>query len=261
MDIKEASTVKDLREITFSDLFYEIFYSGDGAEKAGELAQRIEPGYSLEYELDAEKLTADLRACLKEVEERRDRITAGEKLLADLRRGKTYQGVTDGLRLGYVLFYMDKFNPNKLCSDDLPLEARIDAMDKWHDKVQNDTKGAEESVDVSAVVDYYLNAEPDERVKWLNWICFHELEKSGRFICKYDLIRKRVIDEIRSRLHGTEETPLKKYLVALVTLPKLTDDQDIILFFGEYFNKAFEDINAYVGLLYAYEYFEYAGMI
>lgn len=83
-----------------------------------------------------------------------------------------------------------------------------------------------------------------------------------------EAVYRKTIEEIDSRLKAAAYTSpekylseLPKYIKALLLIARLEDDQEIIVYFGDRFHATLSNVDAYSGLLYAYEYFEHAGMV
>ena len=226
--IDSISSVKDLRCVSFSDLFYEVTESDAGVELARSIAARIDGAYS-------SNKSKSIRRSRRELVELRDALIKGRKE-HDERVKVAQLG-----RSGRKVWHLER---EYLIQDA--------SGNSWQNVLFTSAAGMPANVSNPKVkskklVHDALKSRGKESSEIVHWIC------SNNYV--YDEAMM-VIDE---RLNKTA-SEAKRYLDALLLLPKLDDDQDMIVFFGNNFHVTFAGIDAYTGLLFAYEYFEDAGL-
>lgn len=237
-DVKEISSVTDLRSTAFFDLFYAIFDAPNKTEVASEILQRIDPTVMdrvRRREKDGERILRSIDRLefvkheLEERESARNSSNDHMSLFSEPPIKQKYSWTVDGMKTGWDLdsryhFSKDKNDKNK----------------------------------VAILVKALTNCKEHEFDTVLRWafqrVDFDTFYENTKLLT---LFKK----EVRTRRKQLSEgIDVDKELLALFLISKLDSDRDMIVFFGNNFHKAFEDVNAYTGLLYAYEYFEYVGL-
>lgn len=167
MDLNEIQREKDLRKISFADLFYEIFDERDGYELAWSVINRLNPEFK-----EQQKVRFD---------------AAWEDEIK--RSAESFKSLQKPLGSGGNIF------------------AHLEELAQFKESVK------------AALEDGSGPSSPSLRIS---------------------LSDNKVLD-------------------ALSILPHMTSDQDLIVFFGHNFHATLQNIDAYTGLLYAREFFEYDG--
>lgn len=172
MNINEIQREKDLRKISFADLFYEIFDEQDGYELAWSVIDKLSPEFREQQKVRLDAAYED-----------------GKR-----RAGESVKSLQRSLGSG-----MDALTQILL--------AKAEGRDILKENVE------------AALEDGLGPSSPSLRIS---------------------LSDNKVLD-------------------ALSILPHMTSDQDLIVFFGNNFHATLQNIDAYTGLLYAREFFEYDG--
>lgn len=237
--IERVSSISDLRKTKFADLFYRVLDSDDKEKLVKDIAQAIEPEYKAQERKETNNSTEELSKLKKKLEKKRKKRKERQHELEDQWElsacDETVEAILRARHKTYVTCY--SYNVEK--GDDV--HTRIEkfrlAAENWN----------ESNVRFDRVVDELLAESGGEKKRIIEWIAYSEPIYDG------------VISEMQTRLLGKSDAR-KKYIEALLLLPKLDDDQDMIVYFGSIFHTTIDSIDAYTGLLYAFEYFEYVGI-
>ena len=216
---------KDLHTLSFSDLFYEIYSEPNGEAIAMKIIRSIMPDFDDVY--------------------REGRIEAAKysRLLAHL----------SNVRLQRSLYSRVSGN----------IHSRLAFPEQWGADLVMDSYGSFferlfSEGGFEAVCDALYKEFTDEKSSEKGESRHHYLisvfvKDEGR----YD----EFCEKLRNKISylATKALRTNKVIKGLFLLPKLKSDQELIIFFGHNFGTTFNSVDAYSGLLYASEYFDFDG--
>jgi len=224
LDVRTIASTKDLRKTNYGDLFYEIFENPDAKAVVNRMINRLNPEFASEMEKN-KKDAAKLLLLKKHLESQQAENNKHTSFLRD-----------------YISSVIDV-------------------------RIIQEGKFAEVNRSLYAGFDYLLRLLQDEYQKGLTSV------DTGRdTLIKHPIANNLYRDEKRysdfikvldERILTTASSCLDKdkTIKGLFLLPKLTTDQELIVFFGNNFHVTFSKIDAYTGLLYTAEYFDFEGTI
>ena len=234
-EVSNITSLDGLRKITFSDLLYEVYGGNvEGANIAKDIVNAVDSSlFPLFMEQREEALLLNyVKKVIKlKREERVSQVKSFRKEYKQFfgRKNKTVSLDIEGAFVSYLkkqtqikditsiitpIGFLDYFIDDFLMKEDDGIEgflARIQAM-------------------------------IDDNVHFPDAMAALVADKAA---CQSMLLA--IEDGIASRLKGCGN----KALTCLFFLPFLQSDQDLIVFFGRNYQKSFNDVDAYVGLLYA----------
>lgn len=245
--IADISSLKEMRSITFADLFYEVFESADGRGITRGIIAAIDPGFVPALAKQREETLALLvikdavssarNKHLREVQEKEEE--EARKQAERERQEKLYGAL--GFGGGGLFLSIQRLEELQELQDSLRGGSSTfnSAQDRAKRKVK--TLGFDELLNV------LKNEVIDETSECINALA-EEDDLCSEFLA--------VLEE---RITQQGNASPNKALKGLYMLPELSDDQELIIFFGNNFHATFANIDAYTGLLYASEYFDYDG--
>lgn len=250
LEISEIKSMKELRSVNFADLFYEIYQNPDGGGIARGIIASIDPSFvpglgnqreeaimllnvrdSVAHERDEVLRRAKIEEERKAEEERRQQeLEMQVELLNRLggmgsKYAREFRQILELENLSNML--SNRSASMKSLYD--PLMSRIQSLgfDELLDLLTEEIMDGSNAYAASLATDNNMCSE---------------------FIAALD-------ERIVSKGNGGSNKALK----GLYLLPKLKNDQELIIFFGNNFHTTFANIDAYSGLLYASEFFDFEG--
>lgn len=230
MDCSEITTVEELRILSFSDLFYAIYNNRDGDHIASQIIATINPNYSQEVIESIDKFL-DYKNLDNSYNQRicRQIETIRENLTDDLMTLFEKNNIDD--------VYLEYLNP--------VFEAKnkfIETNESYQDEISKFRLNTSRRVSRDRIEE--LREKSRERINEIG----AKLDFRQQIWKEFE---QEFLAEI-SACFGED-----KVLKALYILPYIRTDQELLIFFGNNFQKTFSEVDAYVGLLYSSEYFDF----
>ena len=223
-DIKRE---KDLHKLSFADLFYEIYDEPNGESIAMGIIRLIMPDFDDVY---------------KEGRVEAAKYERFRKHLSDARFKRSMYSCVSGDGFSSLLFSDQWINDHVIgiyggsierLFNEGSFETVCDALYKELADVKNPEGGCKQK---HCLIDTFVK---DEK--------------------RYEDFRENLERKINDLATGALAS--SKIIKGLFLLPKLESDQELIIFFGNNFSATFNSVDAYTGLLYASEYFDFDGEI
>lgn len=242
-EVSDITSVDGLRKTTFSDLFYKVYGRNiEGADIAEDIVNAVDPGlFPLFMEQREEALLLNyVKKVIKS--KREERVSQVKSLREEYKQlfGRKYKAASLDME-GAFASYLKKQTQIK---DTASIITPIGFLDYFIDDfLMKENDGIE---GVLARIQTMI----DDNVYFPDAMAALVADKSA---CQSMLLA--IEDGIASRLQGRGN----RVLTCLLFLPFLQSDQDLIIFFGRNYQKSFNDVDAYVGLLYAFDFFSTDG--
>ena len=244
----EISSLDDLRKTPFSELFYGIIDSDNGSELARRIVNSIDKDFE-HRKSRASRQSCEELAALKDKLTRKRRKKMREDLSPKIRRVFLYQYAKPTEKFRDLEQYDEEID--RILRDEDETKVRFSKVVKALLSMERDKDKSTSGKDADTLSEELLRERMEDYKK-------KEQRELLAWVVSSEVVFKGVIAEIDAR---TRKTGIqKKYLEALLLLPEVRDDQDMIVFFGNNFHATFANTDAYTGLLYAYEFFEYVGL-
>lgn len=209
-------SVKDLRTITFENLFYSIYDAGDRQEVVDCLLDTLAP--NLDDSAKTKGELTKLRMALSQIQDAEER----------------FQKAVNPPRPDYSK--MTRQKAEKAIMDDFISRQYPSPVGKALEFKRNAEINMAYMEDVLGALNPVNDFLPSDLKKFEHGSA--------------SLVIEKLIEE-REALPRAEN-----WQTALSKLPTLETDEDLILFFGHEFKKTFSEVNAYIGLVYAADFFE-----
>lgn len=227
MEVADIKREKDLHKLTFSDLFYEIYDEPDGETIAMGIIRSIMPDFDDAY--------------------REGRIEAAKysrllDYLSDAHFKRSLYSQVSGNAFSSLLFSDQWINDRVMGIYGGSIERLFN-------------EGSFETVCDALYKEFADEKNPEEGEKQRHYLIDTFVKDHDRYEEFCEKLRKTINDLATGPL-GTN-----KVIKGLFLLPKLESDQELIIFFGNNFSATFNSVDAYTGLLYASEYFDFDGEI
>lgn len=231
MKVADIRHEKDLHTLSFSDLFYEIYGEPNGEAIAMKIIRLIMPDFDDVY--------------------REGRIEAAQysRLLDHL----TYARLKRSLysrslysRAGGDLYY------SHLAFEQWASDLVMDSYGSHFERLFNE--GNFETICNALYKEYTDERSPEEGEKRHHYLIATLVKDEERY--------NEFCEKLRSKISylATKALRTNKVIKGLFLLPKLKSDQELIIFFGHNFGATFNSVDAYSGLLYASEFFDFDGV-
>ena len=223
MELSDIKREKDLHKLSFADLFYEIYDEPNGESIAMGIIRLIMPDFDDVY---------------KEGRVEAAKYERFRKHLLDACFESLMYSHLNGGCFSYCLFHNQWIYDHEM----RPIERLFN-------------EGSFETVCDALYTEFAHAKNPEgEGRRWHSLIdALVEDEK------RYEDFRENLERKINALATGALAS--SKIIKGLFLLPKLESDQELIVFFGNNFSASFNSADAYTGLLYASEYFDFDGEI
>lgn len=227
MELSDIKREKDLHKLSFADLFYEIYDEPNGESIAMGIIRLIMPDFDDVY---------------KEGRVEAAKYERFRKHLSDARFKRSMYSCVSGDGFSSLLFSDQWINDHVIgiyggsierLFNEGSFETVCDALYKELADVKNPEGGCKQK---HCLIDTFVK---DEK--------------------RYEDFRENLERKINDLATGALAS--SKIIKGLFLLPKLESDQELIIFFGNNFSATFNSVDAYTGLLYASEYFDFDGEI
>ena len=227
MELSDIKREKDLHKLSFADLFYEIYDEPNGESIAMGIIRLIMPDFDDVY---------------KEGRVEAAKYERFREHLSDARFGRLMYSCVSGDGFSSLLFSKQWI---------------IDqAMDKYGGSIERLFNESSFEIVCNSLYKEFADAKnPEGDGKQRHYLidAFVKDEK------RYEDFRENLERKINALATGALAS--SKIIKGLFLLPKLENDQELIVFFGNNFSATFNSVDAYTGLLYASEYFDFDGEI
>lgn len=245
--IADISSLKEMRSITFADLFYEVLESTDGRGITRGIIAAIDPGFvpalakrreeTLALLVIKDALSSARNKHLREVQEKEEEEARKQ---AEREMQEKLYGA-----LGYGASSL--FRDIQRLEELQELQDSLRGGSSTANSAQNRAKRKVRTLGFDELLNVLKNEVIDETPECITALA-EEDDLCSEFLA--------VLEE---RISQQGNASPNKALKGLYMLPELNDDQELIIFFGNNFHATFANVDAYTGLLYASEYFDYDG--
>lgn len=228
MELSDIKREKDLHKLSFADLFYEIYDEPNGESIAMGIIRLIMPDFDDVY---------------KEGRVEAAKYERFRKHLSDARfRRSMYSRVSGDDSFSWLFFREQWLN-----------DIGMDIYGGSIERIFNE--GNFETV-CDSLYKKFADAKTPEGGGKQRHFLFDAFVKDEK---RYEDFRENLERKINDLATGALAS--SKIIKGLFLLPKLESDQELIIFFGNNFSATFNSVDAYTGLLYASEYFDFDGEI
>lgn len=228
MELSDIKREKDLHKLSFADLFYEIYDEPNGESIAMGIIRLIMPDFDDVY---------------KEGRIEAAKYERFRKHLSDARfRRSMYSRVSGDDSFSWLFFREQWLN-----------DIGMDIYGESIERIFNE--GSFETV-CDSLYKKFADAKTPEGGGKQRHFLFDAFVKDEK---RYEDFRENLERKINDLATGALAS--SKIIKGLFLLPKLESDQELIIFFGNNFSATFNSVDAYTGLLYASEYFDFDGEI
>ena len=214
------ASLEDLRKLSFSTLFYRICGNSHGITVTRKIVATINPNFIRQYQSQREEVLL-LNYLKNEIKLQRIKH---EIYLESLRR--KLQPLFSSNGSAYYPPKREEVIPTDVTS--------LLSPNGFLDLILKDKQDSESSSGA-----------------WLNSL---QLDRIRIALFSDEEVYKEVLSEIETRLVSALQGE-DRILSCLLSIPLLKSDQDLIIFFGRNYHVAFDEVDAYYGLLYASDYF------
>lgn len=237
-DISTIASLEQLREISFSDLYYSLENKENKADVVKRVIAAIDSGF-IPTVLQQRRLVILLSMIRDAVEDKRMQYQIKlQKKEEELEKYKQLDELCSSVGRVSGLYSMVKraeelkeiqksIGNGRTTAGGLGIKIKYLNDDELFDQIRDDF--------ISASVEHIDALVADDE--------------------RYSAFMANLNDTIQQQLVMSGNKVLK----GLYMLPLLGDDQELIIFFGSAFHATFSNTDAYTGLLYASEYFEHDG--
>lgn len=227
MELSDIKREKDLHKLSFADLFYEIYDEPNGESIAMGIIRLIMPDFDDVY--------------------KKGRVEAAKyerfrEHLSDARFGRLMYSCVSGDGFSSLLFSKQWI---------------IDqAMDKYGGSIERLFNESSFEIVCNSLYKEFADAKnPEGDGKQRHYLIDAFVKDEKRYEDFRENLERKINDLATGALASS------KIIKGLFLLPKLESDQELIIFFGNNFSATFNSVDAYTGLLYASEYFDFDGKI
>lgn len=270
------TSIKDLRSISFADLFYEVMEADDRDAFVKNVIENLGSGYVFLDMPKTDERQSKLLALKDKLLPLREKRVARKRFIeGPAQKEPTYTSIPEideilrqhhesmvehdrwrremHLKIEGNPDFFEEFLEERSYKFQMAIYSMDMASDDWEEEYRRafDDPDAEvgiEKIQFDRIIEDAIGKRADDE-RFLKSLVFS------------DDVYNRVMGVIDQSRQDVPHDGTAHFIDALLLLPKLKDDQDMIVFFGRCFKKTFEDVNAYTGLLYAYEYFECSGLV
>lgn len=223
MELSDIKREKDLHKLSFADLFYEIYDEPNGESIAMGIIRLIMPDFDDVY---------------KEGRVEAAKYERFRKRLSDARFRRSMYSRVSGDGFSSRLFRDQWIN---------------DHVMKSIERLFNE--GSFETVCDALYTEFAHAKNPEGGGRRWHSLIDALVEDEKRYEDFRENLERKINDLATGALASS------KIIKGLFLLPKLESDQELIIFFGNNFSATFNSVDAYTGLLYASEYFDFDGEI
>lgn len=228
MELSDIKREKDLHKLSFADLFYEIYDEPNGESIAMGIIRLIMPDFDDVY---------------KEGRVEAAKYERFREHLSDARFERSMYSCVSGDDFSSWLLFRDQWRNDHV----------MDICGGSIDKLFNE--GSFENV-CDALYKEFADAKNPEGGGKQRYFLIDAFVKDEK---RYEDFRENLERKVNDLATGALAS--SKIIKGLFLLPKLESDQELIIFFGNNFSATFNSVDAYTGLLYASEYFDFDGKI
>lgn len=227
MGLSDIKREKDLHKLPFADLFYEIYDEPNGESIAMGIIRLIMPDFDDVY---------------KEGRVEAAKYERFRKHLSDARFGRSMYSCVSGDGFSSWLFRDQWINDH--------------AMSMYGGSIERlFNEGSFETVCDALYKEFADAKSPEGEGKQRHFLIDAFVNDEKRYEDFRENLERKINDLATGALASS------KIIKGLFLLPKLESDQELIIFFGNNFSATFNSVDAYTGLLYASEYFDFDGEI
>lgn len=227
MELSDIKREKDLHKLSFADLFYEIYDEPNGESIAMGIIRLIMPDFDDVY---------------KEGRVEAAKYERFREHLSDARFGRSMYSCVSGDGFSSLLF-----------SDQWITDQVMDIYGGSIERLFNE--GSFKTVCDALYKEFADAKNPEGGGKQRNFMIDAFVKDEKRYEDFRENLERKINDLATGALASS------KIIKGLFLLPKLESDQELIIFFGNNFSATFNSVDAYTGLLYASEYFDFDGEI
>ena len=227
MELSDIKREKDLHKLSFADLFYEIYDEPNGESIAMGIIRLIMPDFDDVY---------------KEGRVEAAKYERFRKRLSDARFRRSMYSRVSGDGFSSWLFRDQWMNDH--------------VMDIYGGSIERlFNEGSFETVCYALYKEFADAKNPEGGGKQRHFLIDAFVKDEKRYEDFRENLERKINDLATGALASS------KIIKGLFLLPKLESDQELIIFFGNNFSATFNSVDAYTGLLYASEYFDFDGEI
>ena len=227
MELSDIKREKDLHKLSFADLFYEIYDEPNGESIAMGIIRLIMPDFDDVY---------------KEGRVEAAKYERFRKRLSDARFRRSMYSRVSGDGFSSWLFRDQWMNDH--------------VMDIYGGSIERlFNEGSFETVCYALYKEFADAKNPEGGGKQRHFLIDAFVKDEKRYEDFRENLERKINDLATGALASS------KIIKGLFLLPKLESDQELIIFFGNNFSATFNSVDAYTGLLYASEYFDFDGKI
>lgn len=227
MELSDIKREKDLHKLSFADLFYEIYDEPNGESIAMGIIRLIMPDFDDVY---------------KEGRVEAAKYERFRKRLSDARFRRSMYSHVSGDGFSSWLFRDQWMNDH--------------VMDIYGGSIERlFNEGSFETVCYALYKEFADAKNPEGGGKQRHFLIDAFVKDEKRYEDFRENLERKINDLATGALASS------KIIKGLFLLPKLESDQELIIFFGNNFSATFNSVDAYTGLLYASEFFDFDGEI
>lgn len=228
MELSDIKREKDLHKLSFADLFYEIHDEPNGESIAMGIIRLIMPDFDDVY---------------KEGRVEAAKYERFREHLSDARLGRLMYSCVSGDGFSSWLLFRDQWRNDHV----------MDICGGSIERLFNE--GSFENVCDALYKEFADAKNPEGGGKQRHFLIDAFVKDEKRYEDFRENLERKINDLATGALASS------KIIKGLFLLPKLESDQELIIFFGNNFSATFNSVDAYTGLLYASEYFDFDGEI
>lgn len=228
MELSDIKREKDLHKLSFADLFYEIYDEPNGESIAMGIIRLIMPDFDDVY---------------KEGRVEAAKYERFREHLSDARFGRLMYSRVSGDGFSSWLLFRDQWRSDHV----------MDICGGSIERLFNE--GSFENVCDALYKEFADAKNPEGGGKQRHFLIDAFVKDEKRYEDFRESLERKINDLATGALASS------KIIKGLFLLPKLESDQELIIFFGNNFSATFNSVDAYTGLLYASEYFDFDGEI
>ena len=228
MELSDIKREKDLHKLSFADLFYEIYDEPNGESIAMGIIRLIMPDFDDVY---------------KEGRVEAAKYERFREHLSDARFERSMYSCVSGDGFPSWLLFLDQWINDHV-------------MDIYGGSIERlFNEGSFENVCDALYKEFADAKNPEGEGKQRHFLIDAFVKDEKRYEDFRENLERKINDLATGALASS------KIIKGLFLLPKLESDQELIIFFGNNFSATFNSVDAYTGLLYASEYFDFDGEI
>ncbi len=228
MELSDIKREKDLHKLSFADLFYEIYDEPNGESIAMGIIRLIMPDFDDVY---------------KEGRVEAAKYERFREHLSDARFERSMYSCVSGDGFPSWLLFLDQWINDHV----------MDIYGGSIERLLNE--GSFENVCDALYKEFADAKNPEGEGKQRHFLIDAFVKDEKRYEDFRENLERKINDLATGALASS------KIIKGLFLLPKLESDQELIIFFGNNFSATFNSVDAYTGLLYASEYFDFDGEI